>query len=113
MKKKSLIVVLVVALIFIAIIAFFVIKSLLTDGYAYYGNVWASSPEIALQKAADQDSQTMETLTPQITFNQTVIDNVLLMSFLSEADTLETKVTVTNVSASVGQSNGFEPVSSS
>ena len=100
MKKKSLIVVSVVALIFIAIIAFFVIKRLLTDGFAYYGDVWASSPEIALQKAAEQDSQTVETLTPQITFNQTAIDNVLLMTFLSEANTL---VTVTFVSNEDGQ----------
>lgn len=93
MKKKLLIVVSVVAML---IIAFFVIKALLNDGYAYYGDVWASSPEIALQKAADQDSQTMETLTPKITFKQTVIDDILLMTFLSEADTLVTVTFVSN-----------------
>lgn len=76
------------------------IKTLLNNGYAYYGDVWASSPETALQKAADQDSQTMGTLTPKITFKQTVIDDILLMTFLSEADTL---VTVTFVSNEDGQ----------
>ena len=98
--KKSLIVVSVVATLFLAIIVFFVIKTLLSNGYAYYGDVWASSPEIALQKAAEQDSQTMETLTPQITFKKTVIDDILLMTFLSESDTL---VTVTFVSNEDGQ----------
>ena len=96
MKKKLLIVVSVVAILFITIIAFSVIKSLLNDGYAYYGDVWASSPEIALQKSADQDSQTMKTLTPKTTFKKIVIDDILLMTFLSESDTLVTVTFVTN-----------------
>ena len=96
MKKKLLIVVSVVAILFIAIIVSSVIKSLLNDGYAYYGDVWASSPEIALQKSADQDSQTMKTLTPKTTFKKIVIDDILLMTFLSESDTLVTVTFVTN-----------------
>lgn len=99
-KKKILTVVSVIAIFIIAIIAFAVIKTLLNDGYAYYGDVWESSPERALQKATEQDFQTMETLTPKINFKKTVIDDIVLMTFLSESDTL---VTVTFVSNEDGQ----------
>lgn len=95
-EKKLLIVVSIVAILLIAIIVFSVIKTLLNDGYAYSGNVWESSPERALEKAAEQDSETMQTLTPQIIFDKTTLDDIVLMTFLSENDTLVTVTFVSN-----------------
>ena len=95
-KKKILIVVSVIAIIIIATIAFDVIKSLSEEGYAYYGDVWEPSPERALQKAAEQDSRTMKTLTPKIHFKKNVVDDIVSMTFLSQCDTLVTVTFVSN-----------------
>ncbi len=94
--KKVRIIVLVAAILFIAIIVFSVIKTLLNDGYAYYGDVWEPSPERALQKAAEQDSETMQALTPQIIFEKTTLDDIVLMTFLSKNDTLVTVTFISN-----------------
>ena len=96
MKKKILIVVSIIAIIIIAIVAFDVVKSLINDGYAYYGDVWETSPERALQKAADRDLQTQGTLTPKIHFKKIVLDDIVSMTFLSESDTLVTVTFVSN-----------------
>lgn len=95
-KKKILIVVLVIAIAIIAIIAFHVIKSISDEGYAYYGDVWETSPERALQKAADRDLQTKGTLTPKIHFKKIIVDDIVSMTFLSESDTLVTVTFVSN-----------------
>jgi len=93
--KKIVIVVSVIAII-IAAIAFACYKTLINDGYAYYGDVWEPSPERALQKEAERDSQTMETLTPKIHFKKFVVDDMVSMTFLSESDTLVTVTFVSN-----------------
>ena len=95
-KKKILIVVSVIAIAIIAIFAFHVIKSLSDEGYAYYGDVWETSPERALQKAADRDLQTKGTLTPKIHFKKIIVDDIVSMTFLSESDTLVTVTFVSN-----------------
>ena len=96
MKKKILIVVSITAILLIAIIVFSVINTLLNDGYAFCGDVWESSPERALQKAAEQDSETMQTLIPKIIFEKATLDDILVMTFLSENDTLVTVTFVSN-----------------
>ena len=53
MKKKEM-VFLVVAILLVVIVAFFAVKALLNDGYAFWGDVWETSPEKALQKAAER-----------------------------------------------------------
>ena len=100
MKKKSLIVVSIISILLISIMVFTVIKDLLNKGYAYYGDGWQYSPEEALKIAADQDLETMQTLTPQIIFKTTTFDDIVLMTFLSKGDTL---VSVTFVSNEKGQ----------
>lgn len=98
MKKTT--IVLIIAILIVATMIFFVVKSVLNDGYAFCGDVWETSPEKALQKAAEQDLDTMQTLTPQIIFEKTTLDSIVLMTFLSENETL---VTVTFVSDADGR----------
>ena len=74
MKKKQWFF-LVVAILLVVIVAFFAVKALLNDGYAFWGDVWETSPEKALQKAAEQDLNTMQTLTPKIIFEKTTFDD--------------------------------------
>ncbi len=95
-EKKLLIVVSIISILLISLVVFAVIKTLLNDGYAFYGDVWEDTPEKALQKAAEQDSETMQTLTSQIIFEKTTLDDIVLMTFLSKNDTLVTVTFVTN-----------------
>lgn len=95
MKKKAM-VFLVVAILLVVIVAFFAVKALLNDGYAFWGDVWETSPEKALQKAAEQDLNTMQTLTPKIIFEKTTFDDIVLMTFLSQDETLVTVTFASN-----------------
>ena len=87
---------LVVAILLVVIVAFFAVKALLNDGYAFWGDVWETSPEKALQKAAEQDLNTMQTLTPKIIFEKTTFDDIVLMTFLSQNETLVTVTFASN-----------------
>ena len=69
---------------------------MLNNGYAFYGDVWALSPEKALKKAAEQDHETMQTLTPKIMLKHSNFDDIVVMTFLSKNDTLVTVTFVSN-----------------
>lgn len=94
--KKARIIISILAILFVVLAVCVVLKDLWNDGWAYYGDVWQSSPEKALQQAADRDSETMQTLTPKIRFKELAIDDIIVMTFLSQNDTLVTVTLVSN-----------------
>ena len=94
--KKVILLISIIVVFFVGDIFINVIKDVSDDGYAYYGNVWQDTPEKALLKAAEQDSETILTLTPKTIFETTTIDDIVLMTFLSKNDTLVTVDFVSN-----------------
>ncbi len=96
MKKKVLLTISIILVIIVITVSIIVTKDLLNDGYAYYGDVWQDTPEKALIKSADMSSETMQTLTPELVLETRIVDDIVLMTFLSKSDTLVTASFVTN-----------------
>ncbi len=92
--KKAFIFVIVLAII--VAIGVTVVRDLLNDGYAYYGDVWQDTPEKALAKEADMTAETLQTLTPKTILQTKRIDDIVEMTFVSIGDTLVSVTFVTN-----------------
>lgn len=96
MKKIFIIVISLIPMLLVCFFVANVIQDLQRDGYAYYGDVWQPTLEKALEKEADDTSETMQILTPKIVFDTTYFEDVTLMTFLSKGETLVSVAFVSN-----------------
>ena len=64
--------------------------------HLYFGDVWHDTPEQALAQKADQTAETLRTLTVKELLHKKRIDDIVVMAFVSQDDTLVTVSVVTN-----------------
>ena len=69
---------------------------LIHDGFLYIGDGWQKTPAEALAKAADTTIDEQMRLTPKEVLDTIYIDDIAIMIFVSEADTLVYASFVTN-----------------
>lgn len=88
-----------VLLIVAAILSVFVISTLvilLTNDYLFVGNVWHDTPEKALLQESDNTIDLERSLTVAQLIETRDIEDITIMTFVSQADTLVTVTFVTN-----------------
>ena len=66
------------------------------NDYGFAGDVWQDTPEEALLYEADKDIESKETLSIKTLLSRTEIDDITIMTFVSQIDTLITVTFVTN-----------------
>ncbi len=93
MNRKKILVIIIVLIVIIISIGF-VIAS--TNGYWHVGDVWWNTPAEALLHEADKDIASKETLSIKTLINTTEIDDITIMSFVSQNDTFTTVTFISN-----------------
>lgn len=96
MKKIFIIVISLIPMLLMCFFVANVIQDLQRDGYSYSGDTWEPTLEKALEREADLDCETLQTLTPKIVFDTTYFEDVTLMTFLSKGETLVSVAFVSN-----------------
>ena len=89
-KINAIIIILVVIIVLVAL------ASALKNGYLYIGDVWWETLDEALMHEADKDLESKRILSVKILLNTIEIDDVTIMTFVSQDDTLVRVSFVTN-----------------
>lgn len=91
--KKSLLTIIIVFAVFAISIGCIYLSD---QEYLYFGKAWHDTPEEALAQKADQTAETLRTLTVKELLHKKEIDDIVVMAFVSQDDTLVTVSVVTN-----------------
>ena len=81
---------------FVVIIGTKIIYDLFDKGYAHYGDAWQDTPERALLQMADDTIDSKQKLTVAHLIEKRDIEDITIMTFVSQGDTLVTVTFVKN-----------------
>lgn len=93
MCKKSLFISIIIILIIVIVMGVTILSN---GGYWFIGNVWYDTPEVALQYESDKNLESQKTLTIKKIINKHEIDDITIITFVSQNDTLVMVTFVTN-----------------
>lgn len=96
LMKKSVLITIIVLSIVVIIVGAVIVGLVIKDGFLHIGDVWQNTPEEALSQRADQTIDTLQTLTIKTLIQKRTIDDITVMAFISNADTLVTVTFITN-----------------
>lgn len=87
--NKKIVWIIIIALILIAF-AVWALLSWSSKGYLFIGDGWGNTPAQALSKAANRSADSPKNLTASLILETKDIDDITIMTFVSQADTLVT-----------------------